>query len=165
MEIKDLDEGEYRDALKVLNEAAKAYGKVLQADAYKEPQMTYEEFLKEASRVKFLTVKLNGEVIGVMGYEYVGDVALIRHGYVKPSHQRKGIGSLLLREIEDRIRKEGRVRRLIVGMYRDAYWAVSFWSKHGFRLAENSNELLMRYYDIPSVQRINSIAMWKDLDR
>jgi len=42
-------------------------------------------------------------------------------------------------------------------MYRRAYWAVSFWSKHGFMLLDNSEEVLRRYYNIPEVQIRNSI--------
>jgi GNAT superfamily N-acetyltransferase len=125
--------------------------------------MSLEEFSSEAGRIKFLTAKLDGEIVGIMGYEYVGDAALVRHGYVKPSHQRMNIGSTLLKIIEGKIRKEGKVKKMIVGMYRRAYWAVSFWSKHGFMLLDNSEEVLRRYYNISDVQTRNSIAMCKEI--
>ena len=35
-------------------------------------------------------------LVGVMGVQFVEDVALIRHAYVVPEHQRSGIGSSLL---------------------------------------------------------------------
>ena len=122
-----------------------------------------EEFSSEAERINFLTAKIEGRIVGIMGYEYVGDAALVRHGYVRPSHQRMGIGSTLLKIIEEKIRSEGKVKKIIVGMYRKAYWAVSFWSKHGFTLVGNSEEVLRRYYNIPEVQIRNSIAMCKEI--
>ena len=163
VKIEELKREEFTEALEVLNEAAKPYKKVLPPEAYKEPQMSVEEFSSEAERIKFLTAKLDDEIVGVMGYEYVGDVALVRHGYVKPSHQRMNIGSILLENIEKKIRKEGKVKKMIVGMYRRAYWAVSFWSKHGFMLQDNSEEALRKYYNIPEVQIKNSIAMCKEI--
>jgi len=163
VEIEELRKAEFAEALEVLNEAAKPYKNVLPPEAYKEPQMSLEEFSSEAGRIKFLTAKLDGKIVGIMGYEYVGDAALIRHGYVKPSHQRMGIGSTLLKIIEGRIRKEGKVKKMIVGTYKRAYWAISFWSKYGFMLLDNSEEVLRRYYDIPEVQIRNSIAMYKEI--
>jgi GNAT superfamily N-acetyltransferase len=163
VKIEELKREEFTEALGVLNEAAKSYKKVLPPEAYKEPQMSLEEFSSEAERIKFLTAKLDGEIVGIMGYEYVGDAALVRHGYVKPSYQRMGIGSTLLKAIEEKIKSEGKVKKIIVGMYRRAYWAVSFWSKHGFMLIDNSEEVLRRYYNIPEVQIRNSIAMCKEV--
>jgi len=163
IEIEELKRGEFAEALEVLNEAAKSYGRILPRELYREPYMSFTEFSSEASRIKFLVAKINGRIVGIMGYEYVGDAALVRHGYVKPSYQRMGIGSALLRVIEERIRMEGRTRKVIVGMYRKAYWAVSFWSKHGFTLVDNSEEVLRRYYSIPEAQIENSVAMCKEL--
>jgi len=163
VKIEELKREEFTEALEVLNEAAKSYKNVLPPEAYKEPQMSLEEFSSEAGRIKFLTAKLDGEIVGIMGYEYVGDAALVRHGYVKPSHQRMGVGSTLLKVIEEKIRNEGKVKKIIVGMYRRAYWAVSFWSKHGFMLLDNSEEVLRRYYNIPEAQIRKSIAMCKEI--
>jgi GNAT superfamily N-acetyltransferase len=163
VKIEELKRAEFAEALEVLNEAAKSYKKVLPPEAYKEPQMSLEEFSSEAGRIKFLTAKIDSEIVGIMGYEYVSDVALVRHGYVKPSHQRMNIGSTLLKNIEEKIRSEGKVKKMIVGMYRRAYWAVSFWGKHGFMLLDNSEEVLRKYYNIPEVQIRNSIAMCKEI--
>lgn len=159
--IRKLRRGEHGEALAVLNEAAKAYKEVLPPEAYHEPQMTWEEFRSEAGRIVFLVAEAGGRLVGIMGYEYVGGVTLVRHGYIRPGYKRRGLGSALLREIETKILQEGRTKDLVVGMYRDAYWAVSFWSKHGFRLAEDSEGLLTRYYDLPEVQRRSSVAMTK----
>jgi GNAT superfamily N-acetyltransferase len=163
VKIEELKREEFAEALEVLNEAAKSYKKILPHEAYKEPHMSLKEFSSEAERINFLTAKIEGRVVGIMGYEYAGDAALVRHGYVKPSYQRMGIGSTLLKVIEKKIRSEGKVKKMIVGMYRKAYWAVSFWSKHGFMLLDNSEKVLRRYYNITEVQIRNSIAMCKEV--
>ena len=151
--------------LEVINEAAKAYRQVLKPPVYHEPQMTLDEFLREANRIRFFVAEINGEIVGVAGYEYVKDVALIRHVYVKLKHQRKGIGSTLLKHIESIIRIEAKTRRLIVGTYKVAYWAISFYQKHGYRLMKNPDTILRKYYIIPDIQRENSTALEKVLNK
>lgn len=163
--IREMREEDAAEALEVINEAARAYQEVLPPHVYREPQMTADEFMEERGRIKFFVAEAEGKIIGVIGYEYVGDVALIRHAYVRPRYQRKGVGAALLNHVEEIILSEGRVGKLIVGTYRDAYWAIAFYSKHGYRLAADSNQILRRYYNIPDVQRENSVALWKLIRR
>ena len=156
-----MEEGDIEEALRIINEAAKAYREVLPPHVYKEPQMTSEEFIEERRRIRFFVAEAAGEIIGIIGYEYVGDVALVRHAYVKPAYQRRGVGTALLNHVENIITSEGRVSKIVVGTYGDAYWAIAFYSKHGYRLAADSDHILRRYYQIPDVQRENSVALWK----
>ena len=163
--IREMEEGDVAEALRVINEAAKAYREVLPSHVYREPQMTAEEFMRERRRIRFFVAEVEGEIIGVIGYEYVGDVALVRHAYVKPQYQRRGVGTALLNHVEEIVVSEGKVDTLIVGTYRDAYWAIAFYSKHGYRLAADSDPILRKYYDIPDIQRENSVALWKPILR
>jgi GNAT superfamily N-acetyltransferase len=148
---------------KVINEAAKAYESVLPPEAYHETQMPMEELRREFKRVKFLAYEENYQILGVMGYEFIEDVALIRHAYVRPEFQRRGIGSLLLNRIEDLIAKSRRSKTIIIGTYTGASWAISFYERHGYRKSVNPHEILTRYYDIPRVQRLNSLTLEKKL--
>jgi GNAT superfamily N-acetyltransferase len=148
---------------RVINEAAKAYEPVLPPDVYHDPQMTKDELQREIKRVSFLAYEEKGCVLGVMGYEFVEDVALIRHAYTRPESQRRGIGTLLLRRIEDAIADSNRARRIIIGTYTRASWAISFYQKHGYRKSSNPQEILTKYYDIPEVQRLNSLTLEKSL--
>lgn len=161
MKIRILKEDEVSDALCVINQAARAYKEVLPPHVYKEPQMTIQEFLEEARRIRFYAVEDEGKIIAVMGYEYVKDVALIRHAYVRRGHQRRGIGSLLLRHLENLIKSENKTGRLIVGTYKNAYWAVNFYRKHGYKPVSDHDATLRKYYAIPDIQRENSVALEK----
>jgi len=114
-------------------------------------------------RVSFLAYEENGCVLGVMGYEFVEDVALIRHAYTRPESQARGIGTLLLTRIEHTIMNSNMATRIIIGTYAKASWAISFYQKHGYRESNNSQEILAKYYEIPEVQRLNSLTLEKSL--
>ena len=58
----------------------------------------------------------------MIGWEPVKDVTLVRHCYVLPDRQRRGVGSALLRHAMGLTRSE----RLLVGTWADARWAIRF---------------------------------------
>ena len=66
---------------------------------------------------------------GVMGLQAVADVDLIRHAYVLPEWQRHGIGGALLRHLQRQS-----TRRILVGTWAAAAWAIDFYQRHGFAL-------------------------------
>ena len=148
---------------RIINEAAKANKVVLPPHVYHDPQMPMDELQREIKRVTFLAYEQEGRVHGVMGYEFVEDVALIRHAYTSPESQGKGVGTLLLKRIEEIIANSNRATRIIIGTYTRASWAISFYEKHGYRKSSDPQKILTKYYDIPEVQRLNSLTLEKSL--
>jgi GNAT superfamily N-acetyltransferase len=140
-----------RDAiLAIVNAAAEAYRGVIPADRWTEPYMDAAELDREiAAGVSFWGYDEDGELVGVMGIQPVAEVVLIRHAYVRPDHQRKGIGAALLNHLPARSSE-----RLLVGTWAAADWAIAFYRRHGFELvpAERTPELLRRYWSIPERQ-------------
>jgi GNAT superfamily N-acetyltransferase len=161
--IRDCSPRDLDVIYRIINEAAKAYEPVLPPHVYHDPPMLMDELQREINRVSFLAYEENGRVLGVMGYEFVEDVALIRHAYTRPEAQGRGIGTLLLSRIEDTIAKSNRATRIIIGTYTKASWAVSFYENRGFRKSSDPQEILTKYYDIPEVQRLNSLTLEKSL--
>jgi GNAT superfamily N-acetyltransferase len=81
-------------ALIVINRAARWYRDFLPLDEVHDPEMTVEQWEAEARRLTWYGVFDGGALLAVGGLEYVRDVALLRHGYVLPEHQRRGVGAI-----------------------------------------------------------------------
>ena len=139
----------------IINEAAKAYEGVIPADCYHQPYMTMEELKREMKRMTFFGWEANQELVGIMGFEPIKDVTLIRHAYVLPQWQRQGIASKLLAHLMGLVTTS----RLRVGTWADAYLAIEFYVKHGFTLMPNKDELLKTYWDIPQRQIETSVVL------
>jgi GNAT superfamily N-acetyltransferase len=147
-----------RDAiLAIINAAAEAYRRVIPADCWHEPYMASRELENEiAAGVRFWGYEADGELIGVMGVQAVRDVDLIRHAYVLPHSQRRGVGAALLRHL-----LPIGERRVLVGTWAAAVWAIRFYRRHGFELVspERKNTLLRTYWAIPDRQIETSVVL------
>jgi GNAT superfamily N-acetyltransferase len=144
----------------IINEAAKAYDGAIPADCYPQPYMPRQELKQEMGRMSFFGWEENGELIGVMGFQPIKDVTLIRHAYVLSRWQKRGIGSKLL----DHLKALVNTRRLLVGTWAGARWATDFYQKHGFRLEPNKDELLETYWDIPKRQIETSVVLGLEIE-
>ena len=143
--------------LAIINAAAEAYRGVIPADRWHDPYMPADELDSEiAAGVTFWGYEDNGELLGVMGIQPVRDVTLIRHAYVAPGTQRRGIGGALLEHLV----RPGE-RPMLVGTWAAAEWAISFYRRHGFELVspEEKTRLLQAYWSIPERQIETSVVL------
>ncbi len=151
-------DGERAAVLAIINAAAEAYRGVIPADCWHEPYMSAEEFDAElAAGVAFWGYEEGGAVVGVMGIQPVKDVELIRHAYVLPATQRRGVGGALLAFLRRRS-----TRPLLVGTWAAADWAIRFYERHGFELVapvERKDQLLKAYWTIPERQVETSVVL------
>jgi len=139
----------------IINEAAKAYKEVIPADCYHQPYIPKDELEQEMKWMTFFGQEVNRELVGIMGFQPIKDVTLIRHAYVLPQWQKQGIGSRLLNHLNGLVTTS----RLLVGTWADAHWAIAFYQKHGFSLLPDKDELLKTYWDIPQRQIETSVVM------
>ena len=97
-------------------------------------------------------------MVGVMGLQDKGDVALVRHAYVGTKLQRKGIGTSLLRHVEGLTDKP-----ILIGTWKVASWAIDFYRRNGFTLLPDreKDRLLRIYWSIP-VQQIETSVVLAD---
>jgi len=144
----------------IINEAAKAYEGVIPVDCYHQPYMPMGELEQEMKRMTFFGWEVNGELVGVTGFEPIKDVTLIRHAYILPQWQKQGIGSKLLNHLKGLVTTS----RLLVGTWADARWAITFYKKHGFKLLPDKDELLRTYWDIPQRQIETSVVLGLNID-
>jgi GNAT superfamily N-acetyltransferase len=83
--------------LEIVNAAANAYRGVIPNDCWHEPYMPLSELEAEvAAGVTFWGYEIDDVLVGVMGIQPVRDVDLIRHAYVRPANQRRGVGAVCL---------------------------------------------------------------------
>ena len=153
----------FASVLAIINEAAQAYRGVIPAECWHEPYMPAAE-LQDALRegVRFWGCTEDGELVGVMGIQDVQDVTLIRHAYVRPQWQGRGIGSRLLEHLLALAE-----RPVLIGTWRDAAWAVRFYQRHGFSpvSAAEKDRLLRRYWSVPPHQIRNSVVLARPTSR
>jgi len=155
--IRPCRDDERSDILAIVNAAAEAYRGVIPEDRWHEPYMESRELESElAGGVVFWGYEAEGALIGVMGIQAVGDVDLIRHAYVRPGSQRHGVGGALLQHVRS---LSG--RRMLVGTWAAAEWAIRFYRRHGFEpvAPDRTASLLRTYWTIPERQIETSVVL------
>jgi Sec-independent protein translocase protein TatA/GNAT superfamily N-acetyltransferase len=155
--IRALQPDEIDRALAIINQAALAYKGVIPPDCWQEPYMPAEELRAEiAAGVNFSGYEAAGRLLGVMGQQDLGEVTLIRHAYVDPEAQRRGVGAGLLAHLV-----AGIPGPVLVGTWAAAWWAIRFYEKHGFRLVtqEEKDRLLNLYWTISPRQVETSVVL------
>ena len=158
--IRPLAPDDRAAALEVINTAARWYREFLPAEETHEEEMSAEQFEAEARRMTWFGAFEGGRLVGVMGLEPMGDVALVRHGYVLPTHQRSGVGSALLAHLE---RESGHVKRIVIGTYAANYKARANLEKAGYTLSSDSQAVLQRYFAIPAERARGSVTYEKPM--
>ena len=143
--------------LTIINDAARAYQGVIPADRWHEPYMSSEDLAREiAAGVVFWVAEESERVLGVMGIQDKGDVALVRHAYVASTTQRSGVGTKLLHHVESLVAKP-----LLIGTWAAASWAIDFYRRNGFNVVadEDKDRLLSTYWSIPARQIETSVVL------
>ena len=144
--------------LNIINDASIRYKGVIPDDCWHQPYMSERELIDEfCDGVRMYGYHHNNTLVGVIGFQKVKDVILIRHAYTLTSYQSKGMGSALL----EYLLKKNQNSRLLVGTWKNATWAIRFYEKFGFILhaKEQSTLLLKKYWKIPSKQIENSAVL------
>jgi GNAT superfamily N-acetyltransferase len=157
MSIRPCRLEEHTAILRIINVAAEVYRGVIPWDCWHEPYMPRNELAAEiAAGVDFWGYETGSRLVGVMGIQPVRDVDLIRHAYVLPEAQRGGIGGTLLSHLRGQTE-----RRILIGTWAAADWAIRFYRKHGFALvpAEQKTRLLKTYWSVPDRQIETSVVL------
>ena len=155
--IRKCVEADLAAMLAIVNDAAQAYRGVIPVDRWREPYMPTDELVSEiAAGVVFWVAEEEGRLLGMMGIQDKGAVALVRHAYVAPTIQRKGVGTRLLRHVEGLADKP-----ILIGTWADASWAIEFYQRNGFTVVPNSHKdrLLRTYWSIPARQIETSVVL------
>ena len=139
--IRHAAENDFDEIHRIINDAAIAYKGIIPADRWHEPYMSKQELKNQIEdEVRFSCYLDGNKIVGVMGIQDKKDVTLIRHAYVATKDRKKGIGTLLLEELIKDSKKP-----ILIGTWKAAHWAISFYEKHGFSLvSEAEKDILLR---------------------
>jgi len=157
MRIRRSTPEDFEQILTIINDGAEAYRGVIPADRWHEPYMPAAE-LTHAIRdgIEFWVAEQDGRLVGVMGIQDKGDVALVRHAYVATTMQRGGVGTQLLRHVQGVSEKP-----ILIGTWATAFWAIRFYERNGFTLvpARETPQVLRKYWSIPERQIETSVVL------
>jgi N-acetylglutamate synthase-like GNAT family acetyltransferase len=143
--------------LAIVNDAARRYEGAIPADRWHDPYMSADALAAEiASGVSFWVADDGGRVVGLMGIQDRGDVALVRHAYVASGAQRGGVGTRLLRHVTARVNKP-----ILIGTWAAATWAIDFYRRNGYTVVSpaEKDRLLRTYWSIPARQVETSVVL------
>ncbi|MBT8363682.1 MAG: GNAT family N-acetyltransferase [Deltaproteobacteria bacterium] len=155
--IRTCTKSDFDTIFEIINDAAIAYKGIIPGDRWHQPYMPAEEIRHEIEEgVTFWGFEKDDRLIGVMGIQDRGDVALIRHAYVLTRFRQQGIGENLLFYLESLTEKP-----ILVGTWKAASWAISFYEKNGYILVSDKEKirLLRKYWSIPERQIETSVVL------
>ena len=80
-------------------------------------------------------ITLNGQEIGWVEFRQTGDETFLKHLYVAPLHQRRGIGSQVMR----RLNEQGRTAKSMALFVLKNNPAFRFYKRHGFEVVQETH--------------------------
>jgi N-acetylglutamate synthase-like GNAT family acetyltransferase len=157
--IRKSSTNDFKSIYDVINEAAQSYKGVIPDEYWKEPYMSKDELKNEIEEgVEFWVYEDKGKIYGVMGIQRKYDITLIRHAYVCPAKQNRGIGGKLLKHLQDLT-----TRPILIATWSGATHAIRFYKKYGFKIVsrEEGVRLQRKFWSTPEL-KINSSVVFAD---
>jgi len=157
MRIRKSVDADFEQIFAIINDGAQAYRGVIPADRWHDPYMPATELARAIEEgVEFWVADDDGRLLGVMGIQDRGEVALVRHAYVSTTLQRGGVGTKLLHHVQSLTDKP-----ILIGTWADATWAIGFYQRNGFTVVPKQEiaRLLRKYWSIPDRQVETSVVL------
>ena len=115
-----------------------------------DPRRQLEFVVVNHERIGYLDLKFD--------YPQVGDVT-VNLLLIVESQQRRGLGALVMRDLERRL--AGRVRKILAGVFFENSGAAAFWEGLGYHFAVDARPVLSWYAKELGTQPIETTALEK----
>lgn len=110
------------------------FSRIIPKEHYREPFLTRKQLDKMATSMEFFIHRKDGRIIAAGSFGSRDDeTAWIPLMYVHSKYQRIGIGSSLMRFLEDRA-KSLNFTKIHLETDSEAVWAMNFYRKHGYSI-------------------------------
>jgi GNAT superfamily N-acetyltransferase len=128
-DIKSIEE-----ILFVINKSnGEAYRKIIPREYFREPVLGIDELMIDFGRMTFYAYKVEENTVGVAALKVVGDeVGQIRWVYILPEHQRKGVGTSIIKRVESEAKRLKLKKLMVPDVHEKAQWARNFYTKLGY---------------------------------
>ncbi len=122
------------EVLSVINTSNRqAYREIMPKKYYRDPVLSLEELAQQLGEMDFFVFREGRRILGVAALRVEAkDLGMIRWVYVLPTEQRKGIGTALIRHIEEEAKSRG-ITELRLRANERAIRALRFYEKLGCR--------------------------------
>jgi N-acetylglutamate synthase-like GNAT family acetyltransferase len=134
--IESASHHDAEDILSVINTSNRdAYKCIFPQEHFKDPVLSLQELQALFERMAFYVYRSAGQIVGVAAlHPEIEKTGRIRWVYILPEFQKRGIGTALVKHVEDEAKKKGlkKLRLLTSGA---AIWAIEFYQKLGYHLA------------------------------
>lgn len=118
-------------ALKLINSARKPYQKLGVYKKMKTPETTLEDLKTNSQGRDYRILVADGNLIGFCAFKKKNDnITWLSQFYIDPNYQRRGLGSVFLRYLEEEVAQKSKY--LVLEYWPDAIWAENFYRKNGF---------------------------------
>ena len=125
------------EILSVINTSNReSYKKIMPKEHFREPVLSLEKLLEDFESMTFRVHRNQGTIAGVAALETESEeTGRIHWVYILPEYQRQGIGTALVTHLERKAIEMG-LRRLRLLTVEKARWAVNFYKRLGYHLAQ-----------------------------
>ncbi len=132
-EIEPAVDSDLDEILSLVNRVvAEWFIKIIPKEYYKEPFLSKKQFSQMATFMEFFVVRKEGQIIAVGSFGSRDEkTAWIPLMHVHSKYQRKGIGSSLMRFLEEKARSLD-YKSIQLETDSEAKWAINFYEKHGY---------------------------------
>ncbi len=108
------------------------YRTIIPAEYWTEPFLTMDQLQKMSTSMEFYICRHNGAIIAVGSLGNRNETsAWIMLMYVQSAYQRRGIGSVLIKHMEQLAIERG-YAECVLETDSKAEWAIDFYKKHGY---------------------------------
>jgi len=155
--IRICNNSDFDKIYEIINDAAGVYKGIIPTEYWKVPYMSEDELRRDLDDgIELYGYEENGELVGVMGIQNKQDVALIRHAYVCPIKQNRGIGGRLLSYLQNITSKP-----ILIATWSNDVNAIRFYKRHGFKLVplEEGYWLQRKYWSTPELKMKTSVVL------